>query len=300
MFRLLLRLTVFSLLVMTAGAQSGGPRPPAIDMHVHPNTDPRQALERMKSLNIRYMFVAGLAPALQTWAAALDNSQFLPALTLPCPGGRAIVGGRRCWEGSEDFPDLKWLRAELQASRIKALGELVPQYVGIVPGDQRLEPYWQLAEEFDIPVAIHMGPAHRAAFESGEYPQYSVTAGNPLLLEEVLLRHKRLRLLVMHAGWPYLESMLALLYAHPNVYVDVAALQSESVVPRASYYRHMRGLVEGGFSNRIVFGSDFPDEVGSGIDAILAADFLSADQKADILCNNAARFLRLEASICRQ
>lgn len=59
--------------------------------------------------------------------------------------------------------------------------------------------------------------------------------------------------------------MLALLYAHPNVYVDVAGLQSS---PRA------------------------------GIHAILDADFLSAEQKADILCNNAARFWRLAEPVC--
>ena len=60
-----------------------------------------------------------------------------------------------------------------------------------------------------------------------------------------------------------------------------------------------RGLVEAGFAKRIMFGSDFPNQVGPGIDAIIAADFLNAEQKADVLCNNAARFLRLEVSVCR-
>ena len=64
---------------------------------------------------------------------------------------------------------------------------------------------------------------------------------DPLLLEEVLLRHKRLRVLLMHAGWPFLESTMALLHAHPNVYVDLGALQAAS---RPAYYRHLRGLVE--------------------------------------------------------
>jgi len=102
----------------------------------------------------------------------------------------------------------------------------------------------------------------------------------------------------MHAGWPFLEPMLALLHAHPNVYVDVGALQAEYMVPRLAYYRHLRGIVESGFGKRIVFGSDFPNQVGPGIDAILAADFLNAGQKADILCNNAQRFLRLDTSVC--
>jgi predicted TIM-barrel fold metal-dependent hydrolase len=102
----------------------------------------------------------------------------------------------------------------------------------------------------------------------------------------------------MHAGWPRLEPMIALLSAHPAVYVDVAALQDERLLPRALYYRHLRSLVEVGFAKRIMFGSDFPAQVGPGIDAIMAADFLTAEQKADILCNNAMRFLRLQASVC--
>lgn len=210
---------------------------------------------------------------------------------------------RQCWEGTSDFPDTGWLRGELRAGRIKGLGEMVPQLIGISPNDVRLEVYWEMAEEFDIPVAIHMGPAPpAAAYESSpspfKFPEYRVAASDPLLLEEVLLRHKRLRLLVMHAGWPFLDSTLALLYAHPNVFLDVGALQSEFMVPRASYYRHLRGLVEAGFSRRIVFGSDFPNGVAGGIDAILAAEFLTDDQKADILCRNAARFLRLDGIVC--
>ena len=81
-------------------------------------------------------------------------------------------------------------------------------------------------------------------------------------------------------------------------HVDVAALQAPFMVPRPSYLRHLRGLVEGGFAKRIMFGSDFPDQTGPGIDAILAADFLTPEQKADILCNDAARFLRLPPAIC--
>jgi uncharacterized protein len=197
-----------------------------------------------------------------------------------------------------------WLREQLRTGRIKAFGEMSPQYLGMSPADSRLEPYWQLAEEFDIPVGLHMGPGPPgAAYESNpipfKSPAFRMAFGDPMLLEEVLLRHKRLRLFVMHAGWPQVESMVALLYAHPNVYVDVAAVSSERIVPRAGYYRHLRALVENGFAKRTMFGSDFPDQVGPGIEAILAAEFLTPEQKADILCNNAARFLRLDASVCQ-
>ncbi len=35
-----------------------------------------------------------------------------------------------------------------------------------------------------------------------------------------------------------------------------------------------------------------------GVAAILEADFLTDQQKRDILCNNAARFLRLGEEVC--
>jgi predicted TIM-barrel fold metal-dependent hydrolase len=47
-----------------------------------------------------------------------------------------------------------------------------------------------------------------------------------------------------------------------------------------------------------MYGSDFPNDAAAGIDAIQSADFLSAEQKSDILCGNAARFLRLNPSPC--
>ena len=45
-----------------------------------------------------------------------------------------------------------------------------------------------------------------------------------------------------------------------------------------------------------MFGSDqmvWPEVIGENIEMIEAAEFLSEEQKRDILYNNAARFLRL-------
>ena len=47
---------------------------------------------------------------------------------------------------------------------------------------------------------------------------------NPLQMEEVLIRHPKLRVYTMHAGWPFLNEMIGLLYAHPQVYADVGIL----------------------------------------------------------------------------
>jgi uncharacterized protein len=277
-------------------------RPPVIDMHVHSTTTSPGALARLDSLNVRYLFLAGLASDLRIWGE-VDSSRYLPALVFPCDGGRAPITGRPCYDTATDLPDTTWLRGELRAGRIRGFGEMSPQYLGMSPDDARLNPFWALAEEFDIPVGIHMGfGPPGSAYESSpvpfKSPAFRMAANDPMLLEDVLLRHKRLRLFVMHAGWPRLESMLALLYAHPHIYVDVAGLQTGALVPRAEYERYLRGLVQAGFARRVMYGSDFPDQLLSGIDAILEADYLTEEQKADILCGNAARFLRLGEEIC--
>jgi uncharacterized protein len=289
---------VFGSVPKDALAQS----PPVIDMHVHSTTTTPAALAVLDSLNVRYLYLSGLAPDLRTWEAA-DSGRYLPALVFPCAGGRAPVTGRPCYDTPTDLPDAAWLRGELRAGRIRGFGEMSPQYLGMSPADPRLDPYWALAEEFDVPVGIHMGfGPPGAAYESSpmpfKSPSFRMAANDPMLLEEVLLRHKTLRLFVMHAGWPRLEPMLALLYAHPHVYVDIAGLQTEALIPRAEYERYLRGLVQAGFAKRIMFGSDLPNQLRPGIDAVLSADFLTDEQKADILCGNAARFLRLDAEAC--
>jgi hypothetical protein len=282
-------------------AQSVAPRPPVIDVHYHGTL---ADVARPDSLNVRYRVVTILPVDLEKWQS-VDRARLITAIGFPCDHGRAVMFGVPCLPNGADLPDTSWLRAQIRAGRVQAYAEIVSQYVGMSPADPRLDPLWALAEELDIPVGIHMGfGPPNGAYESSptpvKTPNYRAAYGDPMLLEEVMLRHKKLRLYAMHAGWPMLESLIALLYAHPGVYVDVGGLQAQTLVPRASYYRHLRGLVEAGFAKRIMFGSDFPvSGVGKGIDAILAADFLSAEQKADILCWNAQRFLRLPESVCK-
>jgi len=183
------------------------------------------------------------------------------------------------------------LRELIRTGEIAILGEIGPQIEGISPDDEMLEPYLALAEELDIPLAIHV-----LSFQPYYlFPQNRATLNNPLLLERMLVRHPKLRVYVMHAGWPMLNEMMSLLFVYPQVHVDVAGI--DWLLPRKEFHRYLRGLVEAGFGKRILFGSDaamWPQVIGIGIEAIESADFLSEAQKRDLHYNNAARFLRLD------
>jgi predicted TIM-barrel fold metal-dependent hydrolase len=110
----------------------------------------------------------------------------------------------------------------------------------------------------------------------------------------VLLRHPKLRVNAMHAGWPMLDDLLAMLWVHPQLYVDVGVISF--AIPRAAFHSYLQRVVEAGFGKRVMFGSDqmvWPEALEVAIESIETANFLNQDQKRDILYNNAARFLRL-------
>ncbi len=192
------------------------------------------------------------------------------------------------------------LRKLFTTGRYQALAEFGPQYDGLAPNAPELEPYFALAEELDVPFGIHIGLGPPGAAYAGR-PKYRMALSDPLLLEDVLIRHPNLRLYVMHAGWPFIDNMIGLLYAHPQVYIDIAVINW--VLPRAEFHRYLKRLVEAGYANRIMFGSDqmqWPKAIGLAIEAVESAPFLGEQQKRDIFYNNAARFLRLsEEEIAR-
>ena len=110
----------------------------------------------------------------------------------------------------------------------------------------------------------------------------------------MLVRHPRLRLYVIHYGSPLVDEMIAVLFSHPQVYVDISG--NDWAQPRPHFYGQLRRLVDAGFIKRIMWGSDqmvWPRAIDVAIEALESAPFLSAEQKRDIFYNNAARFLRL-------
>ena len=276
-------------------------RPPVIDVHVHayenhpgfggkpphPMTkgpvtaaneqEHRQrTLAEMKKYNVVKAVVSKDYPAVLRWKAAAPD-QIISSYSF----------------GDPALEEVNFIRKEHAAGRIMALGEIGTQYEGIAPNDPRMEPFYALAEELEIPLGLHMGPGPRGAAYLNA-PKYRMTLSNPLLLEEVLLRHPKLRLYVMHAGWPMLDQMIGLLWAHPQVYVDTGVI--DWAVPRKEFYSYLQRIVEAGFGKRVMFGSDqmiWPEAIGLGIEAIESASFLTEQQKRDILYNNAVEFFRL-------
>ena len=245
-----------------------------------------QTIDVMKRRNIIAM-VSGEPERMAKWRR-IAGDRIIPGLDLRITSGKA---SRHVTTRSPAN-----VRALYRQGAFKILGEVMAQYEGVPANDPRLEPYWSLAEELQIPVGIHMGPGGPADPYFGS-PNYRAKNSNPLLLEDVLVKHPKLRVYIMHAGYPMLDNLRALLFTHPQVYVDISSIVYTE--PRPAFYRYLQGIVEAGYGDRVLFGSDqmiWPGVIEPSIQAIEDAPFLTKSQKRDILYNNAARFLRLTAA----
>lgn len=250
-----------------------------------PTTDDSVMTQTMEVLKRRNIFGVASGPLLDRWRE---------------PGGERIIAGLGVGFSGTPLPTLDQVRQWFTERKYTVFAEVAIQYDGVAPSDERFDPYLAVAEQLDVPLGIHIGPGPPGAPYLGA-PKYRARLSSPLLLEDAIARHPKLRIYVMHAGWPMLDDMIAMMWTYPQVYIDTGVISF--AIPRREFHRYLQRIVEAGFGKRVMFGSDqmnWPGAIERAIDAIESAAFLSAEQKRDILYNNAARFLRLsEADIAK-
>lgn len=265
---------------------------------ISPETDAEllaQTLASMRRHNV--IGVLGGAPDLvAAWRQAAPD-RFIAGLDLRFDPATAIA--REATPVGAPFRSLPpdSVRSLYRAGAFTVLAEMMNQYAGLAPADRRLEPYWALAESLDVPVGIHVGGGGPGEPYAGS-PEFRARLQSALTLEDVLVRHPKLRVYVMHAGYPLLEDLQALLFTHPQVYVELS--MASNVEARPAFYRFLRALVEAGYGDRIMFGSDqmvWPGLIDAAVRSLNEAPFLTAQQRRDIFYNNAARFLRLSPAV---
>lgn len=241
-------------------------------------------LAEMKRLNIVKGIVSGGDG--DRIAAAIAWHDADPGRIIPGAGVR----------GSEDtpLPDLNLLRSAFKEGRLKVLGEVTTQYAGLTLDDPKYSAYLALAEELDIPVALHTGTMPPGMSFDPCCRKARARLGDPILVEDALNRYPKLRLNLMHAGWPYLDNTISILFHYPQVNADLGAI--DWLLPRAEFHHYFEALMRAGFGKRLMFGTDqmyWPEGISMAVEAVSSAPFLSAEEKQDIFYNNAAKFYRL-------
>ncbi|MGB4293319.1 MAG: amidohydrolase family protein [Bacteroidales bacterium] len=294
---------------------------PIIDMHVHsisvnnfrlgeicpwfleemPGTDPKTGMsfpskdcvDPWKPPKDDNEMTAGFLETLEklniTAVVFCDNPEILYRWKKSAPG-RIIPG---IGVSVPENITVQAMRDSLSSGFYKVMAECAPQYQGISPSDMSLDEYFSIAEELDIPVGIHMGTGGNG-MANIMGTKFRAAMGNPLELEDLLHRHPKLRVWVMHAGYPFIDELIAVMGWNAYVFLDISGFIWS--YPLEEIHMVIKRLVQAGFGKRIMYGTDFigyPDMIKTSIGVIQNASYLTEEQKRDILYNNAARFLRL-------
>lgn len=171
---------------------------------------------------------------------------------------------------------------------------------GFYPNDPRLARTYQLCSDLGVPVVIHTGPK-AVRWQWMKYNQ-------PIYVDDVATNFPDLKIVVCHGGYPWTEEFLSIVYVNPNIWVDLTFMDYIERAFRVPNYveNTVRRLVEligsqrllwgseGPYMNLPLFGQHDPDYYRRSQDYLVRRfDFLSEDDKADILGRNASRLLGL-------
>lgn len=170
--------------------------------------------------------------------------------------------------------------------------KLVPTYQQYSPSDPRLDPIYEKCVELDIPCHIHMGwtPTIEALMKFQD----------PVLLDEVGVKFRNLKVIVAHLGYPWVDQAICLVAKHPNFYCDMAYWCGFG----PDYlYQALLKLKSLGAIGRVIYGSEnfctptFPRmyEQVNEVAARMGTPPITDEEMANIMGGTAAKLYKIDA-----
>ncbi len=253
--------------------QYGEMAPPTVDAHFD------ATYQSMRDNNIVLGVVSGSASSEEAWVGKDTDGRLL----------RGFDGANVGKVAPDAFEVL------VKNREVDVFGEIGAFYRGLTLADEVYDPYLRICEEYGIPVAYHTGGGPPEVTYRGA-PNARLMMGNPLLIEDVLVKYPKLKIYLMHAGEFYYEEASRLMLAYPQVYADLGVVLWAHPVTKHYGRQFLLQAKEFGMLEKVMFGSDqmvWPHAIKASLDQLESLEFLSDQEKRDILYNNAARFLGL-------
>ena len=140
-------------------------------------------------------------------------------------------------------------------------------------------PYYALAADLDVPVAMQAGTS------GGLMPS---ECGRPIGIDRPAIYFRRVRFLLSHTGWPWVDEAIAMALKFPNVFLGTAAYPPKHWAPA------VHDFLRGPGRAKTVFGTNFPT-VGHRQALAQVAELDVTYETRDALLGNTARrvFTRL-------
>ena len=131
--------------------------------------------------------------------AARHPERFIPFAGADIMRGVAALSDVQHWIGKSGFKGLS----------------LRPFMIGLPPTDRRYYPFYEKCVELGVPLSIHASANWTTSRPS--------ELGHPRHFDVVACDFPELKLILSHAGYPWVLEACLLAWKHPNVYLELAA-----------------------------------------------------------------------------
>ncbi len=234
--------------------------------------------------------------------ANIDKAVLSP-LDLTTAKGRWMATNEQTAEMVEKYPDRFFAFASVDPNRedaadvlekafsdLKLKGlHLFPALQQFSPDDEKMEKIYDICEHYDVPVLFDAG--------CSPYPRLSTKYAHPLLLEDVALNRKNLRICISRFAWPWVREVCMLMLKCHNVYTDTSFVYLDN--PKEMYRQTFTSemgpkWIERGFRHQVMFGSGSP-----GLEQIRMAEAIyNMDWREgtieNVMGKNALEFMGIE------
>jgi predicted TIM-barrel fold metal-dependent hydrolase len=117
----------------------------------------------------------------------------------------------------------------------------------LLPADARMARVFSACEKLGIPVFLHTG--------INWWVDVTYEIGHPRHIDELASSFPNLKIVCLHAGWPWVEDMVMVTWRHANVYLDISAHRPSHMPKADSGWGPLLYWGDRVLSDRIVFGS---------------------------------------------
>jgi predicted TIM-barrel fold metal-dependent hydrolase len=130
--------------------------------------------------------------------------------------------------------------------------KIYPSYFPYYPQDKIYSRFYKMAVKHDIPAVIHTGAVISTA--KGVRQKYA----HPLNVDDLAVDFPKLRILMAHAGYPWIIDAAQVAYKNENVFLDFSGLKEETVTFNTAIDQQIAWAFHYLENNEGMYGSDWP------------------------------------------
>ncbi len=165
---------------------------------------------------------------------------------------------------------------------------VVPFRNGIPASDEAFKPLYRRCQELGAPVWIHS--------TNNWDPRFPMDYSHPRVVDKLAIEFPELKIMIGHAGWPWVLEAVTVAWRHPNVYVEVSAFHPKSIAEQGFGFEALLRFGPGPLRDKVLFGSTWNllnQPMGKILNEVRKLPGVSQDLADKWLHHNAAKVLNL-------